>query len=69
MPRDTAVTDLIAYLPLDASPAVWAGKAIEMVQQNQRADHSAMMKTAGYDIKDSVAWLQNFYLVEHNNHA
>lgn len=51
---------LIHYESLLSSPKSWAYRALLM--DEKRKDASFHLKKNGYDIKDSAAWLENFYL-------
>ena len=57
VPQDARVTDLITYLPLEASPALWADTALQAVAQ-PRTDRRAEITAAGYDINTQVARLE-----------
>lgn len=57
--KDTDITGLCRYLPLNE----WGAWAKEITEYNEeRKDTSQAIKSAGYDIHDTAAWLQEFYL-------
>ncbi len=62
VPKDAKITDLLEYLSLEDSPEQWAWKALHMIKETQRRDHSNEVKAEGYDISDTTRWLQDFYL-------
>ena len=53
--------DLVAVCSLKSSPSMWS-KAVLEHANIPRQDHTAVVKTHGYDIREAAAWLQNFYL-------
>lgn len=55
------LTDLVCRYPLAKSPEMWAQKIAELVK-TQRTDRSGDVAAAGYDIKETAQWLQNFYI-------
>lgn len=58
--RECAVTDLCTFLPID-KPELWADAA-EKALTTPRRDTRPEIIRAGYDIKETSAWLTNFYL-------
>ena len=62
IPKEVAVTNgLINTMSLDSSPRQWAERVLAM-KNIKRVDHSGEVKTAGYDIWETTAWLEEFYL-------
>lgn len=57
---EAAVTDLCTFLPIDKSE-LWADAA-EKVLTAPRRDTRPEIIRVGYDIKETSAWLTNFYL-------
>ena len=57
----TVVTDNCKVLSLKRSPEEWATEILKMAAR-PRTDKTKMVRQAGYDIKDTAKFLQNFYL-------
>ena len=63
IPQEACLTDLVKCLSLKESPETWADALIKQAEMSRdRTIYSQKIATAGYDIKDNVNWLQNFYL-------
>lgn len=58
--KEVAVTNLCSFLPID-QPKLWS-LAAEKAIATQRYDTQNEIINAGYDIKETSAWLTNFYL-------
>lgn len=58
--RETAITDRCRFVPLD-NPDAWV-RAIEDGFRRGRSDTTQAIIDAGYDIRTTAAWLQDFYL-------
>ena len=58
--REVAVTRLCTFLPID-QPELWS-LAFEKAIATYRCDMQEDIIKAGYDIKETSAWLTNFYL-------
>lgn len=41
---------------------VWSRKAYELISNTNRQDQSDAVRSAGYDMKECIQWLQKFYL-------
>jgi glycosyltransferase involved in cell wall biosynthesis len=63
---ETIVTNNVKKYSLQSSPADWADAALAMVKDKERKDCSAVVKKAGFDIKATAAWLQDFYIKCYN---
>ena len=61
-PEADARQNLLYRVSLNAPDSVWSDKAFEIIKDIKRQDHSCQVKTAGYDMKDGIRWLQDFYL-------
>ena len=57
---EAAVTDLCTFLPID-QPELWADAAEKALTASRRDTRPEIIR-AGYDIKETSAWLTNFYL-------
>ena len=62
IPRDAVITkDLVTTRSLQDSPAKWAEHVFSR-KQEVRSDHSEEVKAAGFDIRETAKWLEEFYL-------
>lgn len=70
IPEDIKVTQNIKQLPLDKNAIFWANEIIEVLKGFNRIDTAKDIRSAGYDIKDTVNWLSDFYIniVEYENY-
>ena len=56
------VTDLMHFIPLENSPEQWAHTILETVTPDfRREDHSAEIRSAGFDIESTAEYLCDFY--------
>lgn len=63
VPREVSVTDLVVFLSLSDGAKAWADRILkDMDALPQRTDHTAEIKDAGYDVKDSTAVLESLYM-------
>ena len=61
--KEENITDLVKYIPLDASPEEWAREILEVRNQRTcRADTSENIRKAGFDIKETAEQLTNLYI-------
>lgn len=62
VPRITAVTSLVSYLPLDSAKDVWL-QALRStsIDLTSRAGAADIVKKAGFDIRDAAALLEEIY--------
>lgn len=58
--RETDVTGLCRYLPLDTGR--WAAEILQYGRSYERRSYKAEIVRAGYDVKTQAEWLQKFYL-------
>ena len=65
IPDEAIITNLVEKVSLVKSPEDWAEVVLKKINY-KRKDTSELLKASGYDIKDSVKWLENYYL-ERNN--
>ena len=63
---ETDITGNVTFLPLDLSASEWADKTLDICNSFTRKDMTEKVRTAGYDIKQTAQWLQNFYLEKGN---
>lgn len=60
--EETNVTGNVKFLRLDHSATYWAREIMDYYNQYQRHDCAELVKSKGYDIKETALWLQHFYL-------
>lgn len=60
VPEAVAVTDLLKRLPLD-DPGAWVSEALSLQDKDWRPDTQETLRKAGYDIRETAAWLFNYY--------
>lgn len=67
IPSETKLCDSVEFASLKESPALWAEKLLGLIEKTRRRDNSALIRDNGYDIRQSYAWMQQFYLekIEH----
>lgn len=58
---ETAITDLVEFIPLDAGPEIWASHILKSVNK-ERKNVLTQIREAHYDIQENAEWLQNYYL-------
>lgn len=61
VPRDSAVTDLVEFIPLENGPEKWAEIALQSVKTS-RPDMLSEIQNVGFDVSSTANWLENFYL-------
>lgn len=65
VPKEAKVTNLLEFMSLEDSPKQWAEKALQMIKDTPRRNHTEEVKAAGYDISETARWLQDFYLARY----
>jgi glycosyltransferase involved in cell wall biosynthesis len=61
IPKEAFVTDLIKILSLKDSPVLWAEMILDNISHKRKDTQQEIIKQ-GYDIKETVKWLEEFYL-------
>lgn len=61
VPREADITGTVTFLPLEASPKVWAEELLKHKHQ-EKPDNRQKIIDAGYDIHHTAQVLQEFYL-------
>ena len=61
IPQEAFVTDIIESLSLKVSPEIWANKILDYKNHKRRNTYHEIVNK-GYDIKETVKWLEKFYL-------
>ena len=59
---ETDITGNVTFLSLDLPAEVWAQKILDVYSDFERVDMTEAVRNAGYDIKQTAQWLQDFYL-------
>lgn len=59
---ETDITGNVTFLSLDHPSSEWAKKVIDINSSYKRIDTTEQVRKAGYDIKQTAQWLQDFYL-------
>lgn len=59
--EEVCITDIVKKVSLDMSPQLWADEVLKYINFI-KTDTSSQIKAAGFDIKETALWLQNFYL-------
>lgn len=62
IPNETKLCDSVEFASLQEEPAAWAEKLLALMEKTERRDNSALIREKGYDIRQSYAWMQQFYL-------
>ena len=62
IPNEAYLTDLIEREYLSSSSSQWANRILKYVDGYDRRDTSDIIKSMGYDIKETTKWLQEFYI-------
>lgn len=63
---EVEVTDAVKKLSLKQPAEIWAKEALDFVERYQRKDHYQEIIDAGFDIKETALWWQNYYLEQYN---
>lgn len=61
IPDEAIITKLVDKVSLSKSPEYWSELAIKKINY-KRKDTSELIKSSGYDIKETAKWLENFYI-------
>ena len=60
--RELCVTDYVEMLPLNATLDIWTNKIDNMIEKKKRRNTLNEMNRAGFNIRKTADFLQNFYL-------
>lgn len=61
IPGEACVTPLVRRIPVSDTQQ-WISAVLTAKEERRRKNYSAEIQTAGYDISETAAWLQAFYL-------
>ncbi len=59
---EVIITDLVEKMPINIDAAFWSEKIQKIPQDYERSGYIQEIVDAGYDIKSTASWLQDFYL-------
>lgn len=62
IPKEAFVTDLIEEVSLKQTKDIWAAEILKLNNRYERTNTYKEISEAGYDIKSSALWLENFYI-------
>ena len=62
---ETDITGNVSFLDLSLGCSAWADKILEVYNTFQRKDMMNYIRENGYDITETTAWLQEFYIKKH----
>lgn len=66
VPEEVKITDLVEFISRDQSPKYWGQQVLKYVNDYERKNIFEEICSSGYDIKENVKWLENFYIEEYN---
>ena len=61
IPHEAKITDLVKFLPLSDSAEKWANVVLNEVKKDNRPNTQKEIIKAGYDVNETVKWLERFY--------
>lgn len=65
--KEVAVTELAEFISIKEDPKIWANKIIETTEKNmKRCGKKEKVDSEGYNIKDTVKKLEEFYIKKYN---
>lgn len=64
--KQVQITTLVDYISLDSDPEIWANRAMQMVDSNERRNTQQELKDAGFDMTTISKKLENFYISKYN---
>lgn len=59
--KETVATGNVTQFSLTKTPEEWAKKALDILDKYQRHNCQQEVKKAGFDVRDTASWLQEFY--------
>lgn len=62
IPCETKLCDCVEFASIKEEPDEWAEKILALIEKTERKDNSELIRENGYDIRQSYAWMQKFYL-------
>lgn len=64
--KEVKITDLIKFISLNKSSDYWADNVLDLKDSDYDRNYYQEIVDTGYDIKNTVEELQNFYIEEYN---
>lgn len=65
--EEVKITSLVNFKSIEIEPKLWA-KDIDKLLVKTKKNMSKEIKNAGYDVKTTAKWLEDFYLKEYYKH-
>lgn len=62
IPCETKLCGCVEFASIKEEPYEWAEKILALIEKTERKDNSELIRENGYDIRQSYAWMQKFYL-------
>jgi len=62
--NEAKITNLAEYIPLKYSASYWAEKVMRYANGYERKNMQEEIKKAGFNVKETAQWLQEFYMGE-----
>lgn len=62
---EVIITGLVEKLSINISPEKWSEKILRLKTCIERQSYNKDVLKAGYDVKETTKWLENFYIEEH----
>lgn len=59
--KEAKITDLVQFFSLKKNAAFWAEEILKYKNGYERIFYLTELQNAGYDIKETAKWLENFY--------
>jgi glycosyltransferase involved in cell wall biosynthesis len=62
VPQETAITDLVEYIPLSEGARHWATSILQYKDGYVRRNTYDEVRKASYDVQQNAKWLENYYI-------
>lgn len=66
VPGECDVTGNVRFLPLSSGPDAWAEELLKLQGVHRFTDALQKVASAGYDVRQTAKWLEEFYLRQYN---
>jgi glycosyltransferase involved in cell wall biosynthesis len=60
-PIESEITDLVTFISLNEKAEIWAEKILNVGKEYNRENMLSQIQNAGYDVKTTSKWLEDFY--------
>ena len=64
--KEVDITKSVSYLPVDKGVNIWVDSILNSDFKYNRNANKDVLERAGYDIKNSAHWIENFYIQKNN---